>query len=80
MVVAALNNLYLYTWTGLARTVHICTVFDRIFGDFPAINTIHTVFIWFWPTLHTEQSLESLYPWWGPDNCKTLATVYLKQC
>jgi hypothetical protein len=27
---------------GLARTVYIYTVYDRIFGDFPANNTIHT--------------------------------------
>ena len=37
---------HLYVW--LART-YIYTVYDRIFGDFPAKNT---VYIWFWPTLH----------------------------
>jgi len=35
-------------WLGLARTVYI----HRIFGDsLPKIQYIHTVFIWFWPTL-----------------------------
>ena len=26
------------------------TIYDRIFGDFPAENTVHTPYIWFWPT------------------------------
>jgi len=33
----------------------IYTVYDRIFGDFPAKNAVYTpytVYIWFWPTLH----------------------------
>jgi len=32
----------------------IYTVYDCIFGDFPAINTVYTpytVYVWFWPTL-----------------------------
>ena len=36
------------TCVGLARTVYICTVYDRIFADFLAWNT---VCIGFWPTL-----------------------------
>jgi hypothetical protein len=32
---------------------YIYTVYDRIFGDFPAKSTvIYTVYIWLWPTLH----------------------------
>ena len=31
---------------GLARTVYIYTVYDRIFGDFPAKVTVHTPYIY----------------------------------
>ena len=31
---------------GLARTVYIYTVYDRIFGDFPAKNTAYTPYIY----------------------------------
>jgi hypothetical protein len=31
------------------------TVYDRVYGDFPAKNTVYTLYIhlyaWFWPTL-----------------------------
>jgi len=34
---------------------YICTVYDRMYGDFPAKNTVCTPYIptnvWFWPTL-----------------------------
>jgi hypothetical protein len=34
---------------------HICTVYDRMYGDFPARNTACTPYlpinVWFWPTL-----------------------------
>jgi len=30
---------------------YIYTVSDRIFGDYPAKNTVYTLYIWFWPTL-----------------------------
>ena len=43
-------------YVGLARTVHIhcIIVYDRIFGDFPAKNAVHTPYIHtcIWPTLH----------------------------
>jgi hypothetical protein len=31
---------------GLARTLHIYTVYDRTFG-----GSLPTLYIWFWPTL-----------------------------
>jgi len=34
-----------HTCVRLARTVHN-TVYDRIFGDFPAINTVYTPYIY----------------------------------
>ena len=34
------------TFVGLARTVYIYTVYDRIFGDFPARNTVYTPYIY----------------------------------
>jgi hypothetical protein len=43
---------------GLARTVYtyIHTVHDRMYGDFPARNTVYALYIpinvWSWPTLH----------------------------
>ena len=38
---------------GQNRIYNICTVYDRIFGDFSAKNTVYTpyIYIWFWPTL-----------------------------
>ena len=40
---------------GLARTVYIHTVYDRMYGVFPAKNTVRTPYIpinvWLWPTL-----------------------------
>jgi len=35
------------------RILYIYTVYDCIFGDFPANITVHTPYIhvWFWPTL-----------------------------
>jgi len=38
-------------WVGQNRCTY--TMYDRIFGDFPANNTAHTPCIptWFWPTL-----------------------------
>jgi len=40
---------YMYTlciiYIGLARTVYIYTVYDRIFGDFPAKNTAYTPYV-----------------------------------
>jgi hypothetical protein len=35
-------------YLGLARIVY-----NRIFGDFLAKNTVLKPYIWFWPTLHT---------------------------
>ena len=31
---------------GSAKTLYIYTVYDRIFGDFPAKNTVHTPYIY----------------------------------
>jgi hypothetical protein len=31
---------------GLARTVYIYTIYDRIFDDFPAENTVYTPYIY----------------------------------
>ena len=35
---------------------YVCTVYDRMYGDFPAENTVCTPYtpinVWFWPTLH----------------------------
>jgi len=43
------------TWLGLARTVYTHTVYDCMYGDFPAKNTVYIPYIlinvWFWPTL-----------------------------
>jgi len=33
-------------YVGLARTVYIYTVYDRIFVDFPAKNTVYTPYIY----------------------------------
>ena len=30
---------------GMARTVYICTVYDRVISDFPAKNTVYTPYI-----------------------------------
>jgi len=43
------------TYVRLSRTVYIHTVYDRIFGGFPAKNIVYKphIGIWFWPTLTT---------------------------
>ena len=33
-------------YIGLARTVYIYTVHDRMYGDFPAKNTVYTPYIY----------------------------------
>jgi hypothetical protein len=51
------------TFIGLARTVYIYTVFNRIFGDFPARNTVYALYIYgsgqpytfMFPRLHTHK-------------------------
>jgi len=47
--------LTLHLYLGLARTVYTYTVYDHMYGDFPALNTVCTPYIriniWFWPTL-----------------------------
>jgi len=51
---AASRSRYQRVYVGLART-DIHTVYDRMYGDFPAKNTTCTLYIpinvWFWPTL-----------------------------
>jgi len=51
MTVAVCNEGYEWGWPDL----YICTVYDRMYGDFPAKNTVCTPYIpinvWFWPTL-----------------------------
>jgi len=37
---------------GLARSAYIYTVYDRIFGDFPAKYCMFTGYVWLWPTLN----------------------------
>jgi len=37
---------WLVRYIGLARTIYIYTVYDRIFGDFPAKNTVYTPYIY----------------------------------
>jgi hypothetical protein len=46
---------------GLARTVYIYTIYDRIFDDFPAENTVYTpyIYIWLWPTLKTQRAAKT---------------------
>jgi len=43
----------------LARIVYIHTVYDRIFGYFPAKNTVYIpcIYTWFWPTLFMAYTL-----------------------
>jgi hypothetical protein len=52
-----LTNTVIYAINTIQRIIrlhrmthpwYIYTVYDRIFGDFPAKNTVH---VWFWPTL-----------------------------
>jgi len=42
-------------YTFIYRVGHICTVYDRMYGGFPAKSTVCTLYIpinvWFWPTL-----------------------------
>ena len=42
------GTLVMYHWLciGLARTVHIYTVYDRIFGDSPAKNTAYKPYLY----------------------------------
>jgi hypothetical protein len=54
---------------------YIHTVYDRLYGDFPAKNTVYTPYIptnvWLWPTLRmslAERTQHSLY------------TVYTYKC
>ena len=60
---------------GLARTVYIHTVYDRIFGDFPAKKQkwrVYTVYIWSWPTLiiyNLSQGLVTIAKKLGPHDC-----------
>ena len=35
---------------GQNRIYDLCIVDDRMFGDFPARNTVY-IYTWFWPTL-----------------------------
>jgi len=47
---------------------YICTVYDRIFGDFPCHkHCIYTVHIWFWPTLNMFTVLQTC--WLGQRIC-----------
>jgi hypothetical protein len=39
-------GLQVFLCVGLARTVYIHTVYDRIFGDFPATNSVCTPYIY----------------------------------
>jgi hypothetical protein len=36
---------YQGSYVGLARTVYLCTVYDRMYGDFPAKITVCTLYI-----------------------------------
>jgi len=36
----------LCSYIGLARIIYIYTVYDRIFGEFPAKNTIYTTYLY----------------------------------
>jgi hypothetical protein len=47
------NRIYtpymtVYLMISLPKILYIYTVYDRIYGDFPAKNTLY---VWFWPTL-----------------------------
>jgi hypothetical protein len=53
-------------YIGLARIVNIYTVYDRIFGDFPAKNTVYTPYIYGSGqpciyTVHVRQRIHGLY-------------------
>jgi len=56
------HYIYIYGWP----KSYICAVYDRMYGDFPAKNTVCTRFIprhvWFWPALNIE---------WGCTKCHT---------
>jgi hypothetical protein len=54
VLILAVPPFLFVSCVGLAK-LYICTVYDRIYGDFPAKNTVCTLYIhinvWFWPTL-----------------------------
>jgi len=43
--------------------VYTHTVYDRMYGDFPAKNTVYTPYIpinvWFWPTLGIQKEVRA---------------------
>jgi len=61
----------------------MCTVYDRMYGDFPAKNTVCTLYIpinvWFWPTLPISFTNSKRTPQKGKGN-PLAVSIWLFAC